>query len=279
MGEKMTIAEIKKTLKEDYGMKTAEMTGKNKEELEKLLDEKVTSEFEIEIDDDSMFTKVEVTEDTERIPLQTSPEWNDYVLSKFDDAEMVEGYPTCAGLRRVTELLIGPITECEVDVLDCPNEANQYRAVCKCTITVQYGYDIPAKIYSDVADVYAGNTDPMFARHAVASAATRAEGRALRKLLKLRVIAAEEVTSKPLEDAGLDGQIIPAQIRAIEKMSERLDINIWKFINMGEQAYKKISDVGYVTATNMIQHLNSLQQDTDKISESIKGYDKDWRNK
>ena len=39
----------------------------------------------------------------------TSPEWNEHVLSLFDDRELYEGRPLCAGLRRVAELLIGRI--------------------------------------------------------------------------------------------------------------------------------------------------------------------------
>ena len=42
-------------------------------------------------------------------PSVTSPEWNDYVLSLFEENELYDGRPLCAGLRRVAELLLGEI--------------------------------------------------------------------------------------------------------------------------------------------------------------------------
>ena len=42
-------------------------------------------------------------------PLPTDPKWNDYVLEFFEDGEMFDGRPLCAGLRRVAELLLGRI--------------------------------------------------------------------------------------------------------------------------------------------------------------------------
>ena len=42
-------------------------------------------------------------------PLRTSPGWNDYVLSLFENNELFDGRPLCAGLRRVAELVLGPV--------------------------------------------------------------------------------------------------------------------------------------------------------------------------
>ena len=42
-------------------------------------------------------------------PLMTSPDWNDYVLELFQDKELIDGNPLVAGLRRVAELVLGPI--------------------------------------------------------------------------------------------------------------------------------------------------------------------------
>ena len=39
----------------------------------------------------------------------TSPEWNGYVMGMFTEKELYDGNPLVAGLRRVAELVIGPI--------------------------------------------------------------------------------------------------------------------------------------------------------------------------
>ena len=45
----------------------------------------------------------------EESPSTTDPGWNDYVMSKFTEKELYDGNPLVNGLRRVAELVIGPI--------------------------------------------------------------------------------------------------------------------------------------------------------------------------
>ena len=65
------------------------------------------------------------------------------------------------------------------------------RSLCESSVPQADG-----STFCDVADSWEGNTDDMFCVYSTATAATRAEGRALRKALRLRVVAAEEVTKK-----------------------------------------------------------------------------------
>ena len=51
-------------------------------------------------------------------------------------------------------------------------------------------------MFSDLADCWDGNTDEAFCVFATSLAGTRAEGRALRKALGVKVATAEEVTKK-----------------------------------------------------------------------------------
>ena len=69
--------------------------------------------------------------------------------------------------------------------------------------------------YAEVSDCWHGNTDDLFCAHPAATASTRAEGRALRKALKIRCLAAEELAKKDIvsivrqavnTDQGLDGE-------------------------------------------------------------------------
>ena len=83
-------------------------------------------------------------------PNMSSPEWSDYVLGHFEEDELWEGHPTASGLRRVTELLMGPITQNDITILVSPTENNNI-SVAKCTIQT------PMFLYSDVADAHSGN--------------------------------------------------------------------------------------------------------------------------
>ena len=47
-----------------------------------------------------------IMDDTPQI---TSLEWNDYVMSLFEEDELIENRPLSAGLRRVSELVLGRI--------------------------------------------------------------------------------------------------------------------------------------------------------------------------
>ena len=42
-------------------------------------------------------------------PTIGSDDWHDYVMSHFKSNELIDGNPTCAGLRRVAEILLGEI--------------------------------------------------------------------------------------------------------------------------------------------------------------------------
>ena len=100
------------------------------------------------------------------------------------------------------------------------------------------------KTYREVADVWHGNTDDLFCAHPVATASTRAEGRALRKALKIRCLAAEELAKKNIVEivqqtvavVSNDARISQQQIQFIDTKCKQLDISVTNFINMGENS-------------------------------------------
>jgi len=229
---------------------------------------------------------MENLEESNQVPDRLSPEWHDYVMSHFKEYEMFDGYPTTAGLRRVCELLIGPITKSGPSTV-FPVQGNGLgRATVVYTISVvnQLSDSFAQTLeYSDVADAWEGNTDDIFCAHAVATASTRAEGRALRKLLKLRTLAAEEICKKDISkyianeerESTSEERITKDQINFINMKCKKLDIDVINFINSGSEQYKSVYSIQRETAAKMIKKLQSIDRDGD-IDEKLKGYKEDW---
>ena len=227
-------------------------------------------------------------------PVYGSPEWNDYIMSKFEPRELIDGNPTCAALRRVAEDVLGDIIVSRPSQVFAPTDPNgPGRATVVFEVVFDWQNTGKLKTYADVADVWHGNTDDLFCAHPVATASTRAEGRALRKALRLRCLAAEELARKKdiesivrssiASNSPVDGEwngdesITNAQINFIDTKCKQLNINVMSFINSGEGAYESIGEVTKKVASKMLGVLNSYQNKKKDIQEDILGYDKDWR--
>jgi len=218
-------------------------------------------------------------------PDMLSPEWNDYVLQFFTDKELIDGNPLTAGLRRVAEMLIGEIISSKpVDVqrIETGDPIGKTTVTYEVQFLVKNGDREYVKTYADVSDVWAGNTDDLFAVHAPATASTKAEGRALRKALKLRVVAAEELCKKDVsqylsqQSSQLEERIKPEQVKYIDINCKKLDIDVIKFINSGEKVYNSVYEVKRDTAAKMIEMINKIKRGDQKLNEDIKGYKQDW---
>lgn len=214
-------------------------------------------------------------------PSFNSPEWNDYVLSLFTNEELVDGNPTVDGLRRVTELVLGKIVSTKVDIVQSPTMSNGYCCVLKYKIKIITEDEEKNTLsYEAAADCSASNCDARFAVFATAVAETRAEGRVLRKALRLRkVIAAEEAAAVPHEDSLSDGKITPTQIKFIEVLCQRNDINIVKYLSAAKD-FKftgRLEDIPYKSAVTVIAHLSEMQRNNASISPKFKGFEQEWR--
>jgi hypothetical protein len=218
-------------------------------------------------------------------PDMLSPEWNDYVLQFFTDKELIDGNPLTAGLRRVAEMLIGEIISSKpVDVqrIETGDPIGKTTVTYEVQFLVKNGDREYVKTYADVSDVWAGNTDDLFAVHAPATASTKAEGRALRKALKLRVVAAEELCKKDVsqylsqQSSQLEERIKPEQVKYVDINCKKLDIDVIKFINSGEKVYNSVYEVKRDTAAKMIEMINKIKRGDQKLNEDIKGYKQDW---
>ena len=224
-------------------------------------------------------------------PSMFSDEWNDYVMAHFHSNELIDGNPICAGLRRVAEFLLGDIVESGPEqVFPATDGLSPDRATVVFKVVFDWMNSGKHRVFKEVADVWHGNTDDLFCAHPVATASTRAEGRALRKALKLRCLAAEELAKKDivnivqesLKKVPTSGEyeggnkISSQQIQFIDNRCNQLDVDVISFINMGENTYGSIEQVTKESAKKMIKVLNNYQNGS-AIPESIQGYKVNWR--
>lgn len=222
-----------------------------------------------------------------KVPSMLSPEWNDYAMGFFTEKELIDGNPLTAGLRRVAELLIGEIISSkpvQVNRIETNDPIGKTTVVYEVQFLVKRDDKEYIKTYADVADVWAGNTDDLFAVHAAATASTKAEGRALRKALKLRVVAAEELCKKDVsqflsqQSSQHEERIKPEQIKYIDINCKKLNIDVTKFINSGEKVYNSIYEVKRDTAAKMIDIINKIKRGDQDLNKDLQGYKEDWND-
>ena len=267
---------------QEYDIKREEINDKTKEELWAML--KSLNEGNMDNLVEEVVAEKNMGENDENAnlpPLITDYAWHDYVMSAFEKDELVDGNPTVDGMRRVCELLIGDIIEINSKVVQIPTQENERRATVESTIIIDC-LSGKTKAYSGCADVYYGNADGIYSKHPVALAETRAEGRALKRALRLRkVISAEEI-SKDDENSEL---IVKSKdpINDNQKTfigfacsKDRTNINVEKFIKSRLPNVKKIGDVKYTEAQELVKVLDEYNRKQDTIPEEIKGFDSNW---
>lgn len=222
--------------------------------------------------------------DTPANPDRTSPKWTDYVMTHFIDSELENGNPKVGGLRRVAELLIGPIHIMTPHIVTTPTRDNGWRAVVEYTIeiqtkTLENGVSRYLS-FGGSADASPTNTDGIYAKYPVAIAETRAKARALKNALGIEVVAADELSevAKLESEEDFDSELInETQITVINAICKRLDISVVAFANIGKNRYNSIREVPHQVAVKMTQQLSKYQQDSSSIPDNIKVYDENWR--
>lgn len=214
-----------------------------------------------------------MTDKTEdRIHTRQDTDWNDYVLSQLREDEMIESSPTVSGLRRLTELLVGKIIASTAHVYCCPTNDNRI-AVVKHTLIIEFPGIQGCRTYEGLADCTTRNTDPPYNAYLVATADTRAEGRALKRALGISKAAAEELSKDPQPEADIGSGIenlTSIQEKTIKALCSRMKLDLDKYINSGKGKFESIKDVDYTSAQGMIQQLNLYQQNDDKIPTDIR---------
>lgn len=214
-------------------------------------------------------------------------DWTDHVLSLLSDDEKIKGNPTTDGLRRIFETALNcVVVEATSDVVQTPDPNNEKRATVVHTLSyilknMDDGRpDLNYRSVSGSADVYWGNCDKVYRNHPVAVAETRAEGRALRRALKLRkVIAAEEMVEdiEDHPDQNSVSKITNNQINFIDVIAKRLNINVTALLKLNGLESVNIYSLNHEDAVKIIRLLSSYQQDMNSIPSETNGYNSEWK--
>lgn len=227
----------------------------------------------------------EIKESIEK-PSINSIEWTDYVLNLLEEDEKIKGNPTTDGLRRIFEVALDCVViEADSNVIQAPCPDNEKRA----TVVHKLSYVLnnestpeqsKYRSVSGAADVYWGNCDKIYRNHPVAVAETRAEGRALRRGLKLKKVVAAEEIAENIEDhpdSDTVSKITNNQINFIDVLAKRLDIDVSKLLNNLAFSNENIYNIEHSQAIEVSKLLSSYQQNITFIPEDIKGYDSNWK--
>lgn len=300
--ENVSIDEIRNKLRNEHNIVSPDILKQNKTQLVQILKEHEDNSVKdildnVEEEEEEQDAgeikggeddKVDTPEpEVEIMPAFGTKQWPEYVMRQFHEDELIDGNPTCDGCRRVVEQLIGPITQSHVHSYVAPNKENHGTAVVVFAIDVFVTLDSHPAFhreiaYSDIADVNRYNTDEPYSKYSTATASTRAEGRVLRKILKLKNVAtAEEVSERAENDEEIiweaDEDITNNQISVIDMLCSRHDIDVMGLINSGRKTYPAIEAVPKKVAQTMIQFLGDVQRGAKKRPKNVGSYNPNWR--
>lgn len=220
--------------------------------------------------------------------LPNHPEWTDHVLSLLSEDEKIAGNPTTDGLRRIFETALNCVViSSKTTIIQSPDISNEKRATAQHELV--YKLLDPNAIEPDLlrsvsgaADVYWGNCDKIYRNHPVAVAETRAEGRALRRALRLRKVVAAEEIAKEIEDdvnGNTVSKITNNQINFMDVIAKRIDVNVLEVAKSLSIKLENnnIYSIKHEDAVAIITKLTEMQRDILNIDSILKGYDTNWK--
>lgn len=214
-------------------------------------------------------------------------EWTDYVLSLLSDDEKIKGNPTTDGLRRILEVALNcQLLSSTSQVVQSPDPNNEKRATVIHSLTYclkdagSTSPDLNIVSVDGSADVYWGNCDKIFRNHPVAVAETRAEGRALRRALRLRKVVAVEELSNEIDDhpdGNTVNKITNNQINFMDVISQRLNINMKKLLEQFNDNNSDVYSLPHAKAVDIIRLLSKYQSNPSDIPAEAFGYSNEWK--
>ncbi len=301
---KLSIAEVKELLIE-AGYAAEDLEGRRKAELVEVLENDnkssdIPSLDEAELDEDETIQQGK-EELVNTAPVFGSQEWQDHVLSLFTDKDKwiheerddrgnvrkIETY-YAKSLARVGRLIYGcPMSDGPVhEELSFNGPKNLPVAFVRYEVVVST--PTGARIFRALADTSWLNTEDKFLAFPLASAETKAMGRAWTKALGINVYAKEEFTSKDTAKAveetsadwSGDEEITGPQKKTIINMCSKLRIVVNNLLNMNSkyeydgkiERYDGLDDPRLTKkkGVGLIEVLNKMQQNSIPVHESLK---------
>ena len=237
-----------------------------------------TSEFEQIVENTHIEEEYDVVDNDPKIPSEYDPEWSEYLLDQLSDSELINGAPTVDGLRRITEKCFGEIVGSKSAIIDSPTSQNNQRCTICHTLTISKYRSSQSISVDGCVDVLYHKTPYPFKDHLVATADTRAEGKALRRALKIRVITAEELQNEDEQDALSSDELVnDQQVLALNQLCKRLDLSVTSFVKGEYNKVKKINELRNLEARLLIAKLSEFQRTPKDIPQSYMGYDENWK--
>lgn len=227
------------------------------------------------------------------------PNWTDLVLEQFEANELADDgkgnkYPRVRGLRRIgSYLAAGVYIDC--DVIHCSEQYAACRAVAMAITKDDATKTIIKELHaSSMAEATPANVNnEMIAKHLLATAESRAEGRCWTKVLKLNCLTAEEMSLSVSEQStnkdsvkDIDGEescdMLPMQKKMINKRCKEFDINLEKFAkntcekyNLDVQLHNKNGKISKTLAAKIIERFDEAIREEKPVPEEFKGYVKE----
>ncbi len=232
------------------------------------------------MEESSIMTVIDMEENDN--PMEYKNPWTkEAMLALLRPDEMWNGKPRAVGLRRISQIILGPIVATEVQIPKC--EMNHAVVIYSVTYATPRGLVKS----TDAAESTEMNTSDFFMAFPVASTTTKASGRAFKSAIGLDVMTAEEMapenkdpeaevirnnrTEKTTAEAVVDaGPISEQQKKAITKLCKANGLDLNKFINMGKARHNSLDDVKKQAAIGMMELLNKFNNDPLAVPDSIK---------
>ena len=274
----------------EFGVDRAELKGKTVTELDLLYNHLYLAKTGVApeiVETDNLLGTGQDDEIVKPIPRYYEPEWNDYVMAQFLDEEKDKnGYPKVDGLRRLTELLLGEVVESFPVQSTC--DGNVSAVNWRLSIAWREGLDpyidinrpepFPIRTFGAYADACPLNCKPPYSNFLSSMADTRAEAKAFRRALRLRVIASEEAQlgevgtfDEKVSDGSYPAEspITSTQEAQIKVLCLKPNLNI-DFEKLAQKQFsKELSKVTREQASSLIVLLNKYQSSVKDGSEDV----------